>query len=517
MNAANFLSIPATILPDQEIIVCGETRLTYAACLDRVRRLAGALQRLGVGRGDRVAVLHTNCHRYVECFYATATVGGVFVPLNYRAKLPELEHMLTAAGVTVLFAGRRYADAVMQLRERLRSVRHYVCFEGPDGVFGGYEDMLRHATPCDAEAAVEEEDTAILMYTSGTTALPKGVLLTHNDFTAYVCGSVELADGTPRGTALLSAPLYHIAAAANIMTTLFAGRRLVILPQFDPHAWVESVERERVTHAFVVPTMMKQLLDLPDLGTHDLGSLEVLAYGGAAMPLAVIRRAIETLPRTVGFVNAFGQTETTSTLTVLGPEDHRLDGTPEEVQRTLRRLQSIGRPLPDVELSVFDDEGRPLPPGEIGEIAVRTPRLMKGYAEGAGATLPVRDGWLRTRDMGWTDEDGYVFLAGRRDDMIIRGGENIAPAEVEAVLKSHPAVEEAAVVGLPDVEWGQRVAAVVVQRRDCPVDAAELIDFCRTRLASFKKPETVHFVESLPRNHLGKVLRRELRAEFAAD
>ena len=235
------------------------------------------------------------------------------------------------------------------------------------------------------------------------------------------------------------------------------------------------------------------------------------------MPLAVIRRAIETLPRTIGFVNAFGQTETTSTLTILGPEDHRLDGSPEEVQRTLRRLQSIGRPLPDVELKVFDDEGRELPPGELGEIAVRTPRLMKGYADGTGATLPVRDGWLRTRDMGWTDEDGYVFLAGRRDDMIIRGGENIAPAEVEAVLQTHPAVEEAAVVGLPDVEWGQRVAAVVVRRRGCDIDAGELMDFCRKRLASFKKPETVHFVESLPRNHLGKVLRRELRAEFAAD
>jgi len=517
VNTANFLSIPASIVPDQEIVVCGDTRFTYAACLDRVRRLAAVLRRFGVGKGDRVAALHTNCHRYVECFYATATVGGVFVPVNYRAKLPELEFMLTAAGVTTLFVGRRYVDIVTRLRDRLPSVQHYVTFEGPDAAFGGYEDLLGKATALEEETEVEEEDTAILMYTSGTTALPKGVLLTHGDFTAYVCGSVELADGTPRGTALLSAPLYHIAAAANIMTTLFAGRRLVVLPQFDARAWVEAVERERVTHAFVVPTMLKQLLDLPDLGDRDLGSLEVLAYGGAAMPLAVIRRAIETLPRTIGFVNAFGQTETTSTLTILGPEDHRLDGSPEEIQRTLRRLQSIGRPLPDVELRVLDDEGREVPPGEIGEIAVRTPRLMKGYADGAGATLPVHDGWLRTRDMGWVDEDGYAFLAGRRDDMIIRGGENIAPAEVEAVLQTHPAVEEAVVVGLPDVEWGQRVAAVIVRRPGCDVDAVELMAFCRQRLASFKKPETVHFVQSLPRNHLGKVLRRELRAELAGD
>jgi acyl-CoA synthetase (AMP-forming)/AMP-acid ligase II len=515
VNTANFLSIPAAIVPDQEILVCGETRLTYTQSLDRVRRLAEALRRLGVARGDRVAVLHTNCHRYVECFYATATVGGVFVPVNYRAKLPELEYMLATAGVTTLFVGRRYADVVRQLRDRLPAVKHAVMFEGAAAGFAGYEDLLGDVAPCEEEAEIDEDDTAILMYTSGTTALPKGVLLTHNDFTAYVCGSVELADGTPKGTALLSAPLYHIAAAANIMTTMFAGRRLVILPQFDARAWVEAVERERVTHAFVVPTMLKQLLDLPDLGRCDLGSLEVLAYGGAAMPLAVIRRAIETLPRTIGFVNAFGQTETTSTLTILGPEDHRLDGTPEEIQRTLRRLQSIGRPLPDVELRVLDDEGRELPSGEIGEIAVRTPRLMKGYADGAGATLPVCDGWLRTRDMGWIDEDGYAFLAGRRDDMIIRGGENIAPAEVESVLQTHPAVEEAVVIGLPDVEWGQRVAAVVVRRPGVSVDAAELMDFCRQRLASFKKPETVHFVETLPRNHLGKVLRKDLRAELA--
>jgi acyl-CoA synthetase (AMP-forming)/AMP-acid ligase II len=516
VNAANFLSIPAGLFPDQEIVVCGSTRLRYGQCLDRVRRLAGALRGLGVGRGDRVAALHTNCHRYVECFYATATVGGVFVPLNYRAKPPELEHMISAAGVTTLFIGRRYGELVRALRERLPSVSHYVMFEGAEGEFAGYEDLVAHGVPCEDESLVEEDDTAILMYTSGTTALPKGVLLTHNDFTAYVCGSVEMADGTPRGTALLCAPLYHIAAAANIMTTSFGGRRLVILPQFEARAWVDAVERERVTHAFVVPTMLKQLLDLPDLAARDLSSLETLAYGGAAMPLAVIRRAIELLPRSIGFVNAFGQTETTSTLTILGPDDHRLEGSPREVEAKLRRLQSIGRPLPDVELRVVDEEGRVLPPGAVGEIAVRTPRLMKGYAGEVGPTPHARDGWLLTRDMGWIDEDGYVFLAGRRDDMIIRGGENIAPAEVEAILQTHPSVEDVAVIGVPDVEWGQQVVAVVVPRPGHTVAPEELMEYCRERLASFKKPQAAHVVDDLPRNHLGKVLRRELRARFGA-
>jgi acyl-CoA synthetase (AMP-forming)/AMP-acid ligase II len=516
VNTANFLSIPASLFPDQEIVVCEQVRLTYGQSLERVRRMAAALKGLGVVRGDRIAALHTNCHRYIEAFYATATAGGVFVPLNYRAKQAELEHMITSAGAKVLFVGERYLERIRELRPRLPSVQVYVVFEGCADGFPGYEELIENAKPVEEEEGIDEDDTAILMYTSGTTALPKGVMLTHNHFTAYVCGTVEMADGTPRGTALLCAPLYHIAAAANIMTTAFGGRRLVIMRQFEAGEWLELAEREHVTHAFVVPTMMKQLLDHPSLSSRDLSSLTTLAYGGATMPLPVIRRAIEALPPTVGFVNAFGQTETTSTLTILGPEDHRLTGSPQDVEQKLRRLQSIGRPLPDVEVKVFDEEGHELPGGQVGELAVRTPRIMKGYATAGGATSGLRDGWLPTRDMGWIDEDGYIFLAGRRDDMIIRGGENIAPAEVEAVLQTHPSVEEVVVIGLPDVEWGQKVAAVVVPCADTQVTADELIAYCRERLASFKKPEEIRFLAELPKNDLGKVLRRVLRAQFGA-
>jgi acyl-CoA synthetase (AMP-forming)/AMP-acid ligase II len=234
------------------------------------------------------------------------------------------------------------------------------------------------------------------------------------------------------------------------------------------------------------------------------------------MPFPVIRRAIELFPKTVGFVNAFGQTETTSTLTVLGPDDHRLDGSSEEVELRLKRLKSIGRPLPDVELKVVDDDGNELPAGEIGELWVRTPRVMKGYGSKDGTTSPLQqDGWLPTRDMGWIDPDGYIFLAGRKDDMIIRGGENIAPAEVEAVLYSHPGVDEAAVVGIPDVEWGQRVAAVIVPRPGVTLEADEIVEFCRQRLASFKKPEVIRVVDALPKNQMGKILKKDLRAQLA--
>jgi len=517
MNTSNFVSIPASMFEDQEILVFEDTRLTYGQLWENVQRLANALRGLGLGRGDTVAVLQTNSHRFVEAYYAAAHLGAIFLPVNYRAKLPELEYMLATAGTRALFTGDRYLDAVREVQPRIPGLRHVITMETPAAGCLHLDDILRAASADFDPPEVDDEDTTILMYTSGTTALPKAVLLTYNDFTAYVTANVELADGTPRGTSLLCVPLYHIAGATNVMSNLFTGRRLVLLRQFDPLAWLQTVAREKVTHAFLVPTMVKQLLDHPEFGAYDLRSLQNLSYGGATMPLPVIRRAIEMFPSSVGFVNAFGQTETTSTLTVLGPEDHRLDGTPAEVELRLKRLKSIGCPLPDVELKVVDDDGNELGPETVGELWVRTPRVMKGYGSKDGTMSPlVQDGWLPTRDMGWIDADGYIFLAGRKDDMIIRGGENIAPAEVEAVLYSHPGVDEAAVIGVPDVEWGQRVAAFVAPRPGVEIRADEIIEFCRQRLASFKKPETVHFLAELPKNPMGKILRNDLRAQLAA-
>jgi acyl-CoA synthetase (AMP-forming)/AMP-acid ligase II len=236
------------------------------------------------------------------------------------------------------------------------------------------------------------------------------------------------------------------------------------------------------------------------------------------MPLSVIRHALEVFPRTVQFINAFGQTETTSTVTMLGPDDHRLEGTPEEVERKVRRLASIGRPLPDVDLRIVGEGGEAVPAGQVGEIAIRSDRTMRGYYHEVGATdVAIREGWLHTRDLGWMDEDGYVFLVGRRSEMIIRGGENIAPEEVELVLESHPGVQEAAVIGMPDEEWGERVAAIVAPAAEESPSPAELIEYCRERLASFKKPDVVFFTDALPRNGLGKVVRSELRRRYAAN
>ncbi len=516
MNTSQFVGIPGMMFPDQEILAFEGNRLTYGTLLDRVKRMASSLRDQGIQAGHRVAILQTNCNQYIETYYATAMLGATFVPLNYRAKPPELEYMITAAESKVLFVGDRYIDLINSLRPNLDCVEKYVTIETRRDDMLYYDDFLEQGSPEIEEAEVEEGDLSILMYTSGTTSLPKGVMLTYGGFTNYVIGTVEMADGTPRGTSLLCAPLYHIAGTMNIMTALWNGRKVAILRQFDTQEWLEAVQNEQVTHAFVVPTMMKQLIDHPEFSNYDLSSLQNVSYGGAPMAFPVIRKAIEVFPDSTGFVNAFGQTETNSTLTVLGPEDHRLDGTPEEIERNLKRLTSVGKPLPDVEVQVLDDENKEVAANEIGEVVIRTPRVMKGYAnqESATAALLDENGWLHTRDMGYIDEDGYVYLVGRKDDIIIRGGENIAPAEIEAILHAHPAIDEAAIIGVPDVDWGQKIVAFVALRPGKRATADEVGDFCKERLASFKKPEEVNFLDELPKNPLGKVLKKELKAQY---
>lgn len=509
MNTVNFISIPGSIVPDQEALVFGDRRLNYAQLNELVGRMCSAFKALGLKHRDVIAALDTNSDRYIAGYYAAAKAGLTWLPLNYRAKDAELEYMINTAGAKALLVGDRYLDLVARVSPKLKTAKPVAWGEGKERM-PRLQDLLANADPDETEAEVEDEETSVLMYTSGTTSLPKGVMLSFRDFTAYVTANVEMADGSDRGAALVCVPFYHIAGTTAMMTNLWTGRRMVVMPQFDARSWLQLVERERITHAFVVPTMMKQLLDEPSFKRTDFSSLTNLAYGGAPMPIQTIRRAIEAFPKTVGFVNAYGQTETTSSLTVLGPDDHRINGDPATVELKLKRLNSIGRPLPDVEIAVRDDDGKLLPKGQVGEIIIRTPRIMKGYAGRADdAALP--DGWRATGDLGWVDDEGYVFFAGRKDDMIIRGGENVAPAEVEAVLMSHPAIEEAAVIGVPSVEWGQTIKAFVVRRAGENVSESDLGEFCRTRLSSFKRPEEIEFIEALPKNPLGKILRKELR------
>jgi acyl-CoA synthetase (AMP-forming)/AMP-acid ligase II len=311
-------------------------------------------------------------------------------------------------------------------------------------------------------------------------------------------------------------PFFHIAGATAMMSSIWGGRKLVILPQFDPELWLETVQKERVTHSFVVPTMLKRIMEHPRFNDYDRSSLQLIAYGAAPMPYEVVRHAVEVFE--CGLMNAYGQTESTSTLTYLGPEDHDIRGlTGEALERKLKRLRSVGRPMDDVALVIMDDAGTILGPNEEGEICVAGARVMSGYYRNEEATAEaIRDDWLHTGDVGYLDEENYLFITGRKKDLIIRGGENISTGEIEAVLEDHPDIEEAAVIGVPDTEWGEVVTAVIVRRPGAALTPEDVIAYTKSRLASYKAPAYVAFVDELPRNAMGKVLKTDLRKEHGA-
>jgi acyl-CoA synthetase (AMP-forming)/AMP-acid ligase II len=514
VNTAEFLQISSAVVPDRDALVCGEQRVTYMDMAQRVNRLANALQSRGVERGTKVAVMAMNSSQYVETYYACAKTGAVFVPLNCRAKREEIVHMLNDSGASLLFVGRRYLELVESLKPELPQIKDFVCIDGAADGMPGYDDLLASGSDEEVYVEIDEQDATVLMYTSGTTALPKGVILTYLTLSVYVVNTMSPAnpEETPEVT-LLSVPVYHVAGLTAIISSIWGGRTLVILPQFEPPLWLEAVQKERVTHSFVVPTMLKRIMDQPDFDKYDLSSLQLITYGAAPMPYEVVRKAVDIFK--CGLMNAYGQTESTSTMTYLGPEDHRIEGTEEEKAKKLQRLRSVGRPMDDVEVAIMDRDGNILPPGKEGEICVSGSRIMREYHGQKEATeAAIKGGWLHTGDVGYMDEDSYLFITGRTKDLIIRGGENISPGEIESALEDHPKVAEAAVIGVPDVEWGERVMALIVLRPGESMTKEEVVQYCKGRLASFKAPEEVAFVEELPRNPLGKVLKTELRKVY---
>jgi len=505
VNLAMLLDIPASIVGDAVAVSDGGTRLTYDELRHRVARVAGLLAERGIGSGDRVGVMAVNRPELVEVLFGATARGATVVPMNYRAHAEEAGHLVADSSARVVFADRRYEELLDSVRPA--SVETVV-LDDPAGYAGA-----RDAAEADWDLAdVDEDDIAVLLYTSGTTSLPKGVMLTHGALTGYVMGANDAADGDDHGVSLLAAPLYHVAGLTSLLNAVWTGRRTHLLPQFEPAAWVRAVEAERVTHAFLVPTMLAHLLDAPELAGADLSSLENVTYGAAPMPPAVIRRAVEVFPPTVGFAGSYGQTETTATVAVLDPEDHRIEGDDAERAAKLRRLASVGRPVDDVEARVVDRLGNPLGPGEVGEVQIRTARAMRGYWGSDERTRVTIDdeGWVHTGDLGYLDDGGYLFLSGRANDLIIRGGENIAPEEVEAVLYEHPDVVEAAAAGVPDEEWGERVLAAAVLREGASCTEDQLTAFCAERLPGSKRPERVVVVDELPRTSTGKVVRRRL-------
>lgn len=516
MNTTEFLYIATAICPDRAFIVFEGRQWSFAQFNERVNRLANAFRKFGVQKGDRVAMLQVNCPQYVEAYFAAAKIGAIFVPLNFRAKAEELTDMIGNSEAAVLLTGARYFDMVKEILPQLPSVKACISVDEPEDHAAFYEDLIDSGSPDEATVEIGDDDITILMYTAGTTGRPKGVPLRHSGFVSYILNNVEPASPENEERNLLTVPLYHVAGMQAVLAGTYGGRTLVMMRQFEVKEWLKTAQEKKVTRAMLVPTMLKWVIEDPDFHNYDLSNLGVITYGAAPMPLHVIQKAIEQMPE-VRFINAFGQTETASTITTLGPEDHVIEGTAAEKEKKLKRLAtSIGRPLPDVEVKIVDEKGTDLKANQVGEIYAKGPRMMTGYWGDADKSAKVitPDGWLRTGDKGWMDEEGYIYLAGRGDDLIIRGGENISPQEVEDVLHGHPKIDEAAVIGIPHPDWGQEPCAVVVLKKGQEADTEEIMAYCRARLAGFKRPESVIFIDSLPRNPMGKVLKRKLREKY---
>ncbi len=490
MAHSGFAERGAITIDDQSLDHNGLAEYSWAA--------AARFAELGV---SSVVFLGTNHIAYPVALFGAAGAGVPFIPLNYRLGAEQLAAQIEAHPGSFLI----YEGEAPPFAEPGRSAERQAFLDSLDR--SGAEPPL----PPDPDLP------CVLLYTSGTTSAPKAVVLRHRHLMSYLLGTVEFASADEDDVSLVSVPPYHVAGVANLLSNLYAGRRIIYLDRFDPATWLRIVRDEKVTQAMVVPTMLAQIVDhLHGATDADTPSLATLSYGGARMPIPVLDRALELFPNT-GFVNAYGLTETSSTIALLGPDDHRAAfGSDDPAART--RLGSVGRLVPGIELEVRDDDGTVLGPGQVGLLFLRGEQISGEYA---GVTQLEDDGWFPTRDRGWIDDDGYLFVEGRADDTIIRGGETIAPAEIEDVLVSHDAIIDAVVVGVPDDRWGQRLAAVVVRGESGPaggdghaVGAEELQQLVRDRLRSSKTPETIEFWPELPRTDTGKLLRREVLARL---
>jgi long-chain acyl-CoA synthetase len=504
LRVADVVREHAANRPDVVAIRCGARALTYAELGDRSSRLAQALLSAGVRAGDRVAHLDRTAPEIVELLFATSKIGAVAVPLNWRLAPAELQTIVADAGSRVMIVGPDYREVAREIATGVPQQLEVV------ETGAEYEGRLAAHPAMDPGHRGAANDVSVQMYTSGTTGLPKGVLTTQRNLAAAYL-SADLWGFDPQSISLTPLPMFHIGGIGWAYLGLVSGATTILVSDFDATKVIDLLEHERVTNAVFVPTILQMLAAVPGAAERDYSSLRSIAYGASPITTSVLRAALRTFR--CPLFGVYGLTETTGGVIQLRPEDHDVGGARQHL------LRSAGRPLPWVEMRVVDPvSGGECTAGEVGEVWLRAPNVMAGYynraEETARALMP--DGWLRTGDGGYRDEDGYLFLTDRIKDMIVSGGENVYPVEVEEVLSQHPGVADVAVIGVPHERWGETVAALIVPAAGATVGADELVAFARARLAGYKLPRSVHFVDELPRSLAGKVLKRELRTRYAS-
>jgi acyl-CoA synthetase (AMP-forming)/AMP-acid ligase II len=498
----------ARYFPGKTAVVFEERRVTFAEFAARARRFANALASYGLQRQARFAVLAQNCLEYFEAVGAAELTGFIAVTLNWRLSMQELAQISADSTPTVLIFEAQFSAQAEALRRQGTSVERFIVIGEATDWAESYEAVLAAATDAPPPSRPEPEDGVYLIYTSGTTGKPKGVLLSHRAILSAAVGISWEQGVRPCDRMLIVMPLFHIGAKINQLANMVLGTTIVLHRAFDPSAVLRAIEEERITCAHLAPIMVRSLLDSPDLKRFRRDSLRSIQYASAPMSVSLLQEAMAAFGPI--FTQVYGMTECVVG-TILHAHEHRPDGTAAQA----RRLASAGQPFFDHAIRVVAPDGSDCAPEEIGDILIRGPSLMTGYWNNSAATVEaLRDGWMHTGDVGFFDSEAFLFIVDRKKDMIVSGGENIYSREVEEALLAHPAVLQAAVIGVPDVRWGESVKACIVLRPDCAASEDELIAHCRSQIASYKKPRSVDFLEALPRLFNGKIDKKELRARY---
>jgi long-chain acyl-CoA synthetase len=512
MDIIQILDRAVRFFPATTACISGKHRVTYQEFHTRVVRLASALRQSGVQKGERVAVLSVNSQPYLEMYYATAMLGALIVPLNFRLAAAELAYILNDSGSTVVLVGPDHEALYAAIQPHLQTAPTVITTTPGDLPAGmlHYEECLANASDRFTPEAVDEHDLAGLFYTSGTTGHPKGVMLSHRNLVTNAYHLMNIAHEQEGEVYLHCCPMFHLADGPTSHRITWLGGTHVVLPGFDPVAVLEAIQRERVTSLLLVPTMINLLVNQPTVGDYDLSSLRRILYGASPMPVELLRRANHTFG--CDLLHLYGLTETSPLLTMLPPQYVALEGEPAQV----KRLASCGRAVPGTQVRVVNNQGEEVQPGEVGEIIARGPNVMHGYWNKPEETAAVlRDGWFYTGDLATIDEEQFIFIVDRKKDMIITGGENVYSTEVENALYQHPAVLEAAVLGIPDERWGEVVLALVVLKPGMMATPEALTTHCRSVIAHYKCPRQVELrTEPLPKSGSGKILKAELREPY---